>query len=269
MSHSFLFKQILVPIDFSDVSINALRYAIELSKMTKAKLAVLNAIHTPWKIAEYTGVIDYEFTVKYKKEAQEKFASLKKEILELEDLECSFSVALINAKDAILEASCKNIDLIVMGAKARTSIGDIVFGSTIMNVIEQAACSVLVIPEKFKFSKNIQELVLLLSNEQLPKILTKVSPFVENFQARVKIIYLIKSKELKVLAFHDFPKYLNVSYEEVLENELVAFVEQLSRSKQIDLLVISRTERRLLKKLYDRKITKFFRQYSIPVLIPV
>ncbi len=53
-------KTILVPIDFSEASINALDYAIEIAKLWQAKLILFHAYHIPVAPIEAPVVISWD-----------------------------------------------------------------------------------------------------------------------------------------------------------------------------------------------------------------
>jgi len=137
-------KKILALVDFSDVSINALSFAGELSKRASAHLVIINIV----KKSE-----DEE-------EAKKKLKSTESDLKKTfdSDLNCESFLAhgsLITTLKKIIAA--QQPDLIVMGTKGASGLKRILIGSNTVNVIAKTKLPVLVIPEVARFENFLNE----------------------------------------------------------------------------------------------------------------
>ncbi|MFY0685862.1 MAG: universal stress protein [Cyclobacteriaceae bacterium] len=144
-----LLKNVLVPIDFSNCSKNALRTAIELARKRNAKIHLVNAIHVHTPHPDLTGgsIVD-SIMSDYETQVKQSFEELESEVVELKDIPHETDRFMSYFTDAIQsEIASKDIDLIVMGTRASHDRIDHLFGTHATDVIQQSSVPVLVIPE--------------------------------------------------------------------------------------------------------------------------
>ncbi len=137
-------KTILVPVDFSNASINALSFAAELSKRASARLVVLNILQKG------------ESEEEAKNHLKSIESNLKKSFDS--DLKCETSLAhgdLITSLKKII--AIQQPDLIVMGTKGASGLKKILMGSNTVNVITKIKLPVLVIPEAARFENFLKK----------------------------------------------------------------------------------------------------------------
>ena len=80
-------KNILVPIDFSKCSKNALKTAIKLAKVNEAKIHLVNAIHVHTPHPDLSGGSLLESIISdYENQVKQSFEELESEIIELQDI---------------------------------------------------------------------------------------------------------------------------------------------------------------------------------------
>lgn len=153
-------KIILVPIDYSDASKNALRYAIEFAKTIDGKILLLHVYEIPMTVStEMTAfIVDTEAL---EKENSFTLIEFKKEILN----ETKNSVVIESAicpgfpVEEILNAATENkVDFIVMGLNG-AGVMKKILGSTATAVMKRAQCPVIVVPADAKFQL-IKKIVL-------------------------------------------------------------------------------------------------------------
>lgn len=137
-------KSILVPIDFSDASLNALSFAAELSMRAKAKLVVVNILHRG----------DDEAGTKAKLQSIE--ADLKKNFGA--DLESESSFAHGDLVDALKKViAAQSPELIVMGTKGSSGLKKVLIGSNTVKMLAHTHVPVLVIPEVARFENFLKK----------------------------------------------------------------------------------------------------------------
>ena len=151
MSNINDFKKILVPIDGSEFSIRALKYAITITNKFDSNLIALHIVPSSVK---------YDFFQSEEKfkpdspenmilqsaymEAQKWFDDIK------EKLGVKFITDVIIAKEPIVKeiieySEREKIDLIIIGTRGRSGLKKLLLGSTASGVVTYANCPVMVI----------------------------------------------------------------------------------------------------------------------------
>ena len=261
-------KTILVPVDFSDVSMNALSFAAELSKRAAARLIIVNILQKG----------EEESDAKYNLESIE--ANLKKTFSD--ELNCeSF------ATHGDLVATLKKIvavhqpDLIVMGTKGASGLKRILIGSNTVKVIANINVPVLVIPEVAQFEnflrkgKNTVVLatdLVLLENEHSLDILKKIASLI--VEPKVKVL----SVRPKNTVLHDLQRmerdYLLSVFNPEIESERVTVFSSnvisginfyLDKNPDTGFLaMIARDSGQLIQKHYTREMAS---HTHLPLLV--
>ncbi len=133
-------SEILVPVDFSDCSINALDFAKRVAAGCGAKLHLLYVDDDPILMQQST---DQSFRDRHEDEMAKKFAPL----MTSEQRERFRVETTIRSGTASYEiemfAREKDVDLIVIGNIGRSKISKALLGSVTSHVIRHAPCPVL------------------------------------------------------------------------------------------------------------------------------
>jgi nucleotide-binding universal stress UspA family protein len=141
-------NRIIVPLDGSDSSFRAGRYAIKIAKPANAEIVFMHAVVKP-PYVEYkgAGLIIVHYIEEAKRQADKWYQDLGK-IAEEQGVKFSAETILdiVSAADAIVAyAQDKKADLIVMGTKGRTGVKRFLLGSVASGVVAHAKCSVMVV----------------------------------------------------------------------------------------------------------------------------
>ena len=144
-----MIKRILVPVDFSQPSLQALDYAIEFGQPFKPEFVVLHVLEPVY----YPGAGDmygpgYDMGLVYQeleRAAHEQLsrlaATLQKKRLTVRTL-----LRVGTAYHTIVETAKKlKADLIIMSTHGRTGLSHVVMGSVAEKVVRSAACAVLTV----------------------------------------------------------------------------------------------------------------------------
>ena len=133
-------QEILVPVDFSECSIHALRFAQRVAAGSNSRLHLLYVDDDPILMDAAT---DQSFRDEHEDKMSMRFVNL----MPVEDRERFRTVMAIQLGTAyqVIEdyAREKEIDMIVMGNVGRSALADAVLGSVTKHVIRHADCPVL------------------------------------------------------------------------------------------------------------------------------
>jgi len=140
------FETILVPVDFSDHSKEALDTAIQIAHVFGSKLHLLHCYHIQTAgIAPYGIVLPSGYHADIR-EAAEKRLSEWQERIAKEGLPSETILSTDNPSLAItLSATEIDADLIVMGTRGLSGLKHIVLGSVAERVVRMAHCPVLTV----------------------------------------------------------------------------------------------------------------------------
>jgi nucleotide-binding universal stress UspA family protein len=144
---------ILVPVDFSDNSLNALDTAIAIAKRQKARLLLLHVFSTnPSIIYPQLGLATDFVYAKFSEFPEKELQMRAEKIKEEHAVECRAFVVTGAICPVITEqASTLKADLIVMGTHGVSGFREFFMGSCAYAVLKNAPCPVLTIPAHHKW----------------------------------------------------------------------------------------------------------------------
>ncbi|MET0153109.1 MAG: universal stress protein [Candidatus Binatia bacterium] len=143
------FRRILVPVDFSEPSLAALRYATDLAHSLKASLDVVHVVEA----VTYAPMVGSAVDLERLREEQGRAARARLDRLGA-TLGKRFgrrhtALRVGNAASSITdEAKRRRSDLIVMATKGRHGVGRLLLGSVTERVVRTAGCPVLIVPPR-------------------------------------------------------------------------------------------------------------------------
>jgi nucleotide-binding universal stress UspA family protein len=148
MSSNIQLKRILVPLDGSDSSFQAAKYAIKIAKMANAEIIFMHAVVNPLYVEYKTaGLVIMHYIEEAKRNADMWYKDLG-DTAANEGIKFSTETILdiASAADSIVKyAEDKKADLIVMGTHGRTGVKRFLLGSVASGVVAHAKRSVLVV----------------------------------------------------------------------------------------------------------------------------
>ena len=145
-------KKILVPIDFSDYSKNALKYAVQFAKHFNAKMYLIYVVEPVIYPADFSmGQVAIPSTdIDLSKRAEEELNNLAKTAIDPAlKVECIIKTGkpFVEINDTAAE---KDVDLIIIATHGHTGVEHMLFGSTAEKVVRKAPCPVLTLREPIK-----------------------------------------------------------------------------------------------------------------------
>jgi len=145
-------NKILVPIDFSDYSKNALRYAAQFALQFKAKIYLIYVVEPMIYPADFSmGQVSLPSAdIDIQKRGEEELYNLAKNFID----QAVQTEVIIKTGKPFVEindtAAEKDIDLIIMATHGHTGVEHLLFGSTAEKVVRKAPCPVLTLREPIK-----------------------------------------------------------------------------------------------------------------------
>jgi nucleotide-binding universal stress UspA family protein len=262
-------KTIIVPIDFSDASKNALSFAAEISKRASLPLVVLNIL----------GRSD---------DADKAKAKLEKEVSELKkkfgaDLKCKYGVVRGSLVTTLKrEIKLRQSNLVVMGTKGASGLKRILIGSNTVELIAKTKVPVLVIPRVAKFEnffKNGRNRIVLatdlngLKNPDALDILKKIALLVIEPKVRVlnirpkntRLNYMTRMERSAILSV--FNPEIEAEPATVFSKNVISGIKYyLDKNKDTGLVsMIARDSGDLIQKHFTREMASHSR-YPLLVL---
>lgn len=269
-------KNMLVPVDFSTVSLNAVNYAVPFARSFGAALHIMNVIPLPTLVDDpvlaSALVAQTELMETNQRLMNEKIESLSK----TEGINITGSVTEGFPSDIITEiAGEKKVDLIIMGIKGKGKSNSI-FGSTVTAVIRKSGFPVLVIPEEADFqplrhitfacdfdpdikSESYDLLTDLASGNNIPVTILNVQRNDSVMDVKTAIGKLNTS-----LAFSKIHPQFHSVYEKNIEEGIDEFI----KNNRTDMLAMVAHPHSLFKRIFGTIHTKEMGyQTKIPLLI--
>jgi nucleotide-binding universal stress UspA family protein len=255
---------VIIPVDFSETSLNAARYAAQLfAGHNDVKILLYHSYEKPVEAEHAIGALE-----NVKTELTEKHA-LQIEVLAFE--ESDFVDGLEKT------ARHRKADLVIMGITGKSAIAQVFFGSNTLKMAERKICPVLIVPESATFSpiKN----VMLTSDfkntvESTPTGLIK--GFLDAFKPQLHIVnvdnehyisltenYETEKQELKKM-FADYnPEFYFMRLFDVDEA-----INLFAESRNIDLIIAIQKNHSFIGKLLSTSRTKTLSYHSkMPILV--
>lgn len=143
-SHLWAFDRILVPIDFSDCSLDALEYAVLVAQRAKASVTLLHVMEP----------VSYglDFTIPHLTKREQMRAAIKERLAGVVEALTAVQVksdSLLRGglpSDSILDAArAQPADMIIMGTHGRRGLSHAFYGSVAEAVLRKAHCPVLTV----------------------------------------------------------------------------------------------------------------------------
>jgi nucleotide-binding universal stress UspA family protein len=150
-------KRILLPTDFSDNALNAIRYALNLFKDEEVTFYLLNTFTpvsyhtgylienpTPYGMEDIAMINSKKDIEKTEEKIKEEFNNPKHSFVRLS----AFNTLIGEIKEVVRNY---NIDLIVMGTKGATGAKEVFIGTQTMYTIKKVNCPVIAVPSGFEY----------------------------------------------------------------------------------------------------------------------
>jgi nucleotide-binding universal stress UspA family protein len=253
---------VIVPVDFSETSLNAARYA---AKLLTGHYGVNMILHHVYEKSQ---------TV----QAQDKLEKLRDELIGIGIVK--ITVLAEEGGDFITEleklARHQQADLIIMGITGRSAIGQTFIGSNTLKIVDHKVCPVLIVPPDavFREVKN----VLLTSDFKNVASSTPSVPIrkiLKTFQPNLHVInvdsehYVALTEEYQEqrAQLKEMFKEFNTEFYFLGLYDVDEAINQFAHDKDVDFIIVIHKEHSLLSRLFVKSHTKKLAYHSsVPVL---
>ncbi|MBB6611880.1 universal stress protein [Pontibacter sp. Tf4] len=267
-------KNIIVPVDYSENSRNALTYAFEIAQLAGARIILFHAFYP---IMSPPAAYDAMDVIKALEEGKTK-ALLEFGVLTKQDLntrsseEGKFDTVPLKAVarmggsyEKILEAIATfEADLVIMGMQGGDAIAQALLGSTTISVMQASQVPVLAVPKGVHFDKFATIVFAVnLSKLHAQADLHFLSHFVQTFKANLQVLHLYKNEAQRdtfdttqplqhlTEQFKAIPYTINFDVQEDVARGIQNFI----RTEKADLLVLIPQPHNMVARLLDKSVT--------------
>lgn len=264
-----LMKSVLLPTDFSENSINAIDYAMDLFKNLPCEFILFNIQKPSEYVTDdiYTSDPSSNIYQSISNDNRKKLEELKGKYLDrFADQPFQFD-ALFDfdtLTDAIHQiVSARNINLIIMGTNGATDAAEIIFGSNTLKVIREVRCPILVVPEKFKFSKLSSILFTLRESDVFhPNALLPIEDIIRDRQVDLEVLQLDTEQILPDIPL--IKQFKGVNYHPIQGVPTVEAISSYEQLLPVDMHVIFIKPKSFFERIFMGSDTAKI-SYSSPV----
>ncbi|HZW66690.1 MAG TPA: universal stress protein [Hanamia sp.] len=269
-------KNFLVPVDFSEASQNAARYAISLGEVLKAKIIFINVVPI--------GLLIEDESLHSRIAAQAQLVESNKDFLSKEIIALSKNhsvstegyVAEGPVPEMILQMAHEHqSDLIIMGMKGKGKSSSI-FGSNTTAVIKKANYSVLVIPESASY-ESIDTICYAtdLNDNKESKDISILLKIAEKYNSTIQILHVQKQEGeisdeefIQKMRVHSNFDGLQRSFHVVTDSDVINGINNYLESSPADVLAMTARKHSFLERLFGTVHTKKMSyETKIPLLV--
>lgn len=273
-------KRILLPTDFSENSMNAIKYALEFFKDEMTTFYFMHAYEN--EFYDHEELISREvFDDVLDNIRNDSQTNLNKLLQKVKNIAPNpkFTYHIISAYNTLVEEANmivdgKNIDFIVMGTKGKSDERHIVFGSRTFQVLKYVQCPILVIPSNYTNTK--PKRILFPTNYLIPykrRELELLSDLAKTNRSTIDVLYVSKSNKLSIRQ-EDNQSFIKDSLSKIDLNichkdgkKITDTIKTYIRENSIDMVTMVNTQHSFLEDmLFPSNIDKVSIDLKIPLL---
>lgn len=285
-------RRILVPVDFSDISFDACRFAVSLAAKFKAEVKLVHIFYNPAiDVSPYAD--HYSYQIKLVESLREIEKSARENMVKLEHklkmwcikenlIQIRVTAKLINgfSTDEILDYSkIYKPAIIIMGTRGLTRDNYKAFGRVASKVIENSDIPVLALPSGTV--KTIGEIKSVMYATDLDpsdySALNRLIQMMAPFKIKIHCVHIcfvekkpwdsVKLEELKVDLKNEY-KGVDIRFNNIVSDNVVNGLETYIRDNAIDALAVTTHKRSLLDKIFIPSVSrKIYSETGKPLLV--
>ncbi len=271
-------KKILFPTDFSNASLNAFAYALDLADATGSEIITLHVYQLP--VLDYDGVPPYLLET-YDVFELGSFENFRDQVPALRDVAVARQKQHVPVRNVLLEGDLvtaitdlvkeESVDLVVMGTKGASGLEEIFLGTTTARVMAAVDIAVIAIPEATAY-KSIRKIGFATElHDDDRRRLERIISIAQSLGATVECLHVQTPQSIVrdvlvadwELVFQGRASFTLVGQEDV-EQAILDFCS----SHAVDMMAMVQHKRGFFEGLFHRSRTKQLAYHSdVPLLI--
>lgn len=237
-------KTILVPIDYSENSFNALHYAVNIAEHIKAKVVLFHVFEVPVTTTEMPVIImspeELEGINNSKMNEIVNELKAKHNIEIVVESAPGYSVEEIARKIKYLDA-----DLTVVGIRGVSRLSELVIGSVATGVVRHADHPVLIVPEHAQFEAPTK---ILFASDNMgisnPNTFKFLKEFATLFNSEVAVLNMTHKTDSSndseaplIIDYSNFLQGINISYHTIEGEDIAESINSFLNTFNADIIV--------------------------------
>jgi nucleotide-binding universal stress UspA family protein len=254
-------KNILLPTDFSDVSLNAIQYAMHMFAHEDVEFTLLHAFQVPYS-TEGSVIFSHD---SLKEEAMAELNRVKDTMQKMDSSATIKRKVLMGSLSNVLARLVKNdaIDLIIMGTRGASGMREVFFGSNTADVIRMIDCPTLAIPEG-ALLKDLKRMMLAVDYGELDlKVLAPMVELARKNGSEIMVLNIILEtqepnpnleQEKASLAAH--LDGLDVTFHTIVNSKITEDIDAFSQKEQVDMVITIPRHKGFLNALFHKSVSR-------------
>jgi len=286
-------KRILVPVDYSECSRFACRFAIKIACKLGAEIRLFHTYYSPaFDLIELAGAVQTQSQLREEvttnleeseKDTIESFIQGLKDYVKdcgMPAVKLTYEITPGVPEDEIIRFSASYLpDLVIMGTRGKgTGVGAIM-GSVTASVINHISFPILAIPEKYTFigEKNVKNILYVTDFDESDFLTLKsLMNLTDQLELDIHCVHIGSNpKSWDKVRMEGLMEYFRksygktqVTYSFINQKNLLNDLDQLIRDKNINILSLTAHRQSIVEKLFKPNITKkLFYHTSIPLMV--
>lgn len=258
--------KILLPTDFSKLSIIPVYYAAKLARKIKAEIILFHSVHVeamPRASTSFkSGQLMTAMSENTLADLEELATKLKEDVGD--DLQVSWQIEVGLPMEAAVEAfTAENkIDLIIMGTKGASGLKKMLMGSNTTAVIANSKIPVIAVPE-FAYFSNIHKIVYASDLQDVENEIEALLPFARLFDASIHLLHASPPEaeqpvEAEILekALKDNYQYPGIEVHIIVSDNVTEAIDAYIAANGANILAMFTHKPTFFEKLFGQSVTR-------------
>ncbi len=270
-------KTIIVPTDFSPVALNATNYAADMAIAINAEILLVNIYTIP---VSYTEVPVAMISIEEMRKASEaELTDLKTSLEHITSgkIKIRIESRMGNTVDE-LESICNTIKpfVVIMGAKGKSGIENLLFGSTTLTAIRHLSWPIICVPPGKEYGTGVKKIGFACDYKEVRETtpVNQIKEMVNVFGAELHILNVDNNNKdfrpetpEQTFKLHDLLKDINPTYQFINHPDVEDGINDFAEKNNMDLIIAIPKKHKLLDGIFKPSSTKqLIFQSHIPVM---
>lgn len=270
-------KTIIIPTDFSPVALNATNYAADMAIAINAEILLVNIYTIP---VSYTEVPVAMISIEEMRKASEaELTDLKTSLEHITSgkIKIRIESRMGNTVDE-LENICNTIKpfVVIMGAKGKSGIENLLFGSTTLTAIRHLSWPIICVPPGKEYGTGIKKIGFACDFKEVRETtpVNQIKEMVNVFGAELHILNVDNNNKdfrpetpEQTFKLHDLLKDINPTYQFINHPDVEDGINDFAEKNNMDLIIAIPKKHKLLDGIFKPSSTKqLIFQSHIPVM---